>query len=151
VKASLEESTLDEVSVDLVLIPFVTKLAQGSPLPLGPSASLYQSFHPAMSTFSGQNPSSQTQHRTRRKRGRLPPDATDLLKAWFHNHFDHPYPSEEEKKSLCRTTGLTMTQISNWMINVSAICLSNQSIHLANDISFVGSSSYSNSYTLAFC
>ena len=54
-----------------------------------------------------------------RKRGKLPKETTDYLKAWLHRHSDHPYPSEEEKKQLCNATGLSMSQVSNWMINVS--------------------------------
>lgn len=53
-----------------------------------------------------------------RKRGKLPKETTDYLKAWLHRHSDHPYPSEEEKKQLCLATGLSMSQVSNWMINV---------------------------------
>ncbi|KAH6880851.1 homeobox KN domain-containing protein, partial [Coprinopsis sp. MPI-PUGE-AT-0042] len=51
------------------------------------------------------------------KRGELPKETTDYLKAWLHRHSDHPYPSEEEKKQLCHATGLSMSQVSNWMIN----------------------------------
>ncbi|KAJ7740616.1 homeobox KN domain-containing protein, partial [Mycena metata] len=52
-----------------------------------------------------------------RSRGKLPKETTDFLKAWLHRHSDHPYPSEEEKKQLCHATGLSMQQVSNWMIN----------------------------------
>ncbi|KAL0960886.1 hypothetical protein HGRIS_005896 [Hohenbuehelia grisea] len=55
--------------------------------------------------------------RPQRKRGKLPKETTDYLKAWLHRHSDHPYPSEEEKKALCHATGLSMSQVSNWMIN----------------------------------
>ncbi|KAJ8583892.1 kinase-like protein [Rhizopogon salebrosus TDB-379] len=51
------------------------------------------------------------------KRGKLPKETADYLKAWLHRHSDHPYPSEEEKKQLCHATGLTMSQVSNWMMN----------------------------------
>jgi hypothetical protein len=64
--------------------------------------------------------SSQLVDRPQRKRGKLPKETTDFLKAWLHRHSDHPYPSEEEKKQLCHATGLSMSQVSNWMINVSA-------------------------------
>jgi hypothetical protein len=59
--------------------------------------------------------------RPQRKRGKLPKETTDYLKAWLHRHSDHPYPSEEEKKQLCHATGLSMSQVSNWMINVSTM------------------------------
>ncbi|KAJ7269973.1 hypothetical protein C8J57DRAFT_1324177 [Mycena rebaudengoi] len=32
-------------------------------------------------------------------------------------HSAHPYPSELEKKQMCNATGLSMSQVSNWMIN----------------------------------
>jgi hypothetical protein len=57
-----------------------------------------------------------------RKRGRLPKETTDFLKAWLHSHAAHPYPSEIEKKQMCHATGLSMSQVSNWMINVG-FCL----------------------------
>ncbi|KAF7365457.1 Sin component scaffold protein cdc11 [Mycena venus] len=69
---------------------------------------------------SPQAPSSTLVDRPQRKRGKLPKETTDFLKAWLHRHSDHPYPSEEEKKQLCHATGLSMSQVSNWMINVSA-------------------------------
>ncbi|KAF4617396.1 hypothetical protein D9613_006010 [Agrocybe pediades] len=62
-------------------------------------------------------PSSALVDRPTRKRGKLPKETTDFLKAWLHRHSDHPYPSEEEKKQLCHATGLSMSQVSNWMIN----------------------------------
>ncbi|KAI6030797.1 homeobox KN domain-containing protein [Pisolithus orientalis] len=61
--------------------------------------------------------------RPTRKRGKLPKETTDYLKAWLHRHSDHPYPSEEEKKQLCHATGLSMSQVSNWMINVRRLVL----------------------------
>jgi hypothetical protein len=59
-----------------------------------------------------------------RKRGKLPKHVTDYLKEWLHHHSDHPYPSEDEKKQLCHTTGLSMSQVSNWMINVGVFIMS---------------------------
>ncbi|EPQ54713.1 hypothetical protein GLOTRDRAFT_139231 [Gloeophyllum trabeum ATCC 11539] len=61
--------------------------------------------------------SSSLVERPPRKRGKLPKHVTDFLKDWLHRHSDHPYPSEEEKKQLCHATGLSMSQVSNWMIN----------------------------------
>ena len=71
----------------------------------------------------------------RRRRGNLPKSVTDILRAWFHEHLDHPYPSEEDKQVFIGRTGLTIQQvkqcnprsytpgltqapqISNWFIN----------------------------------
>jgi hypothetical protein len=49
----------------------------------------------------------------RRRRGNLPRDTTDILKAWFSEHLAHPYPTEDEKQMLCNRTGLAMTQVRN--------------------------------------
>ncbi|OJD31360.1 homeobox transcription [Diplodia corticola] len=54
---------------------------------------------------------------SRKRRGNLPKEATALLKNWFQQHADSPYPSDEEKNHLATATGLTSAQISNWFIN----------------------------------
>ncbi|OTB20491.1 hypothetical protein K445DRAFT_86675 [Daldinia sp. EC12] len=53
----------------------------------------------------------------RKRRGNLPKETTDKLRAWFHAHLSHPYPTEEEKQQLMKDTGLQLNQISNWFIN----------------------------------
>ncbi|OQE46927.1 hypothetical protein PENCOP_c001G05389 [Penicillium coprophilum] len=55
--------------------------------------------------------------KTKRRRGNLPKPVTDILRAWFHEHLDHPYPSEEDKQMFMTRTGLSINQISNWFIN----------------------------------
>ncbi len=51
--------------------------------------------------------------RNRRRRGNLPKQVTDILRAWFQDHLDHPYPTEEEKQIFIQQTGLTMNQVSS--------------------------------------
>ncbi|KAF0975786.1 hypothetical protein FDP41_005113 [Naegleria fowleri] len=51
------------------------------------------------------------------KRFNIPKHARDILMEWLEKHFDHPYPSEEEKEELCKTTKLTMNQINTWFVN----------------------------------
>lgn len=53
----------------------------------------------------------------RKKKGKLPNEATGALKAWWDANLVWPYPSEDEKKALEEQTGLTATQINNWFIN----------------------------------
>ncbi|KAF2636298.1 hypothetical protein P280DRAFT_155032 [Massarina eburnea CBS 473.64] len=53
----------------------------------------------------------------RKRRGNLPKEATSILKAWYAEHSDSPYPTEDEKIELCRQTQLSMNQVSNWFIN----------------------------------
>lgn len=56
-------------------------------------------------------------NKQRKRRGNLPKETTDKLRAWFVAHLHHPYPTEDEKQELMRQTGLQMNQISNWFIN----------------------------------
>ncbi|MCJ1452880.1 hypothetical protein MMC28_003225 [Mycoblastus sanguinarius] len=74
---------------------------------------LYQNGYPHPAQFEVEGSGQQS----KKRRGNLPRDTTDMLKAWFHDHIAHPYPTEEEKQILCSRTGLAMTQISNWFIN----------------------------------
>lgn len=48
---------------------------------------------------------------TRRRRGNLPKHVTDILRAWFHDHLDHPYPTDEDKQMLIQRTNLSMSQV----------------------------------------
>ncbi|KAL2060825.1 hypothetical protein VTL71DRAFT_8877 [Oculimacula yallundae] len=40
-----------------------------------------------------------------------------ILRGWLSTHHSHPYPTEEEKESLKRQTGLTIKQITDWLAN----------------------------------
>ena len=46
----------------------------------------------------------------RKRRGNLPKETTDTLRAWFRENLGHPYPSEEEKQRLMKATGLQMSE-----------------------------------------
>lgn len=46
----------------------------------------------------------------RKRRGNLPKETTDKLRAWFVAHLHHPYPTEDEKQELVRQTGLQMSE-----------------------------------------
>ena len=48
----------------------------------------------------------------KRRRGNLPKNVTDILRAWFSEHIAHPYPTEDEKQLLMGRTGLTISQVS---------------------------------------
>ena len=47
----------------------------------------------------------------RKRRGNLPKETTDKLRAWFVAHLQHPYPTEDEKQDLMRQTGLQMSTL----------------------------------------
>lgn len=49
--------------------------------------------------------------RSKKRRGNLPKPVTDILRGWFHEHLDHPYPSEDDKQMLVTRTGLTISQV----------------------------------------
>jgi hypothetical protein len=44
-------------------------------------------------------------------------ESVRILRGWLSTHHRHPYPSDEEKESLKRQTGLNKTQITNWLAN----------------------------------
>ena len=44
-------------------------------------------------------------------------EALRVLRGWLSTHHRHPYPTEEEKESLRRQTGLNKVQITNWLAN----------------------------------
>ncbi|KAG4438758.1 hypothetical protein IFR05_005735 [Cadophora sp. M221] len=93
-----------------------------SPYPIGNDRSPFSSAHHAMYP-NGMNPyiadgnDREGDTRQRKRRGNLPKETTDKLRAWFVSHLTHPYPTEDEKQELMRQTGLQMNQISNWFIN----------------------------------
>ena len=41
-----------------------------------------------------------------------------LLKQWFHDHADYPYPSKEEKLEFTRLTNLSLHQVSVFFVNM---------------------------------
>ena len=63
--------------------------------------------HPSSPTVYGD-----TDSRNRKRRGNLPKPVTDILRGWFHDHLDHPYPTEEDKQAFASRTGLTINQVS---------------------------------------
>jgi hypothetical protein len=43
--------------------------------------------------------------------------ARSILRTWFHEHKDNPYPTNEEKRELATKTGLKASQIALWLVN----------------------------------
>lgn len=44
-------------------------------------------------------------------------ESVKILKNWLSTHSKHPYPNDEEKERLQLQTGLSKTQITNWLAN----------------------------------
>ena len=42
---------------------------------------------------------------------------TQPLRDFLVEHFDHPYPSDEQRERLARESGMTRAQVGNWFIN----------------------------------
>ncbi|KAL9965448.1 hypothetical protein ACROYT_G029252 [Oculina patagonica] len=53
----------------------------------------------------------------RTRRGVLPKQATNIMKTWLFQHLVHPYPTEDEKRTIAAQTNLTILQVNNWFIN----------------------------------
>jgi hypothetical protein len=49
----------------------------------------------------------------KRKKGKLPKDATSALKAWWQANLVWPYPTDDDKRALGDDTCLNATQINN--------------------------------------
>ncbi|KAI8660116.1 hypothetical protein NCS57_00988000 [Fusarium keratoplasticum] len=59
----------------------------------------------------------QPQPRPAKVGGRFTRESVRILKNWLAAHQSHPYPRESERRMLQEQTGLTKTQISNWLAN----------------------------------
>lgn len=59
----------------------------------------------------------------RKRRGNLPKEATKIMKDWFHEHTDSPYPTEEEKQDLCDKTKLAMSQVRFLFGRLTIVCV----------------------------
>ncbi|KAK8647575.1 hypothetical protein V6N13_121308 [Hibiscus sabdariffa] len=53
----------------------------------------------------------------KKKKGKLPKEATQTLTQWWNVHNKWPYPTEGDKIALAEATGLDQKQINNWFIN----------------------------------
>jgi hypothetical protein len=52
-----------------------------------------------------------------RKKHFLNQEAVAILKAWFYDNLDHPYPTADQKEQLSKQTNLSYLQVSNWFTN----------------------------------
>lgn len=59
----------------------------------------------------------ETVNPTKKQKHFLSQTSVQILKEWFYDHLDHPYPSADQKEALSKQTGLTYLQVSNWFTN----------------------------------
>ncbi|KAI3145663.1 transcriptional regulator family: Homeodomain [Penicillium roqueforti] len=55
--------------------------------------------------------------RSQKTGARFSRKAISILKGWLRDHDENPYPTEQERDDLKQHTGLTRTQIANWLAN----------------------------------
>lgn len=48
-----------------------------------------------------------------RKRSNLPKQSTEIMKRWFDENMQNPYPSEEQKRHFAAVAGINLTQVSD--------------------------------------
>lgn len=65
---------------------------------------------------SDNNPSAELPNKAKKSR-RLPLDAVRVLRTWFYENQDYPYPTDQEREGLEQQTGLNKSQIFNWFVN----------------------------------
>ncbi|BFU22053.1 homeobox protein, putative [Entamoeba histolytica HM-1:IMSS-B] len=56
-------------------------------------------------------------HSYRSPRNFLDKRSKSILKHWFMNHLQYPYPSELEKHSLCNQCNISIKQLNTWFAN----------------------------------
>lgn len=51
------------------------------------------------------------------KKGSFSEKTISILKSWLFRNITNPYPTDQEKKELLSLTGLSLSQLNNWLIN----------------------------------
>ncbi|KAK4103743.1 hypothetical protein N658DRAFT_421095 [Parathielavia hyrcaniae] len=85
----------------------------GEPHPSGSATDLS-----GMASTSGAENTAANAGSSKAKAGaRFSRESVKILKNWLSTHSKHPYPNDEEKDMLQKQTGLSKTQITNWLAN----------------------------------
>jgi hypothetical protein len=63
--------------------------------------------------LSGKHPDS----KSKKSNEKFPREAQQVLRDWFYEHFDHPYPTKAEKQELCANSKISMHQLNQWFTN----------------------------------
>ncbi|XP_050225437.1 homeobox protein knotted-1-like 6 [Mercurialis annua] len=67
--------------------------------------------------YSGYISSLKHEFSKKKKKGKLPKEARQILLNWWNIHYKWPYPTEADKVALADATCLDQKQINNWFIN----------------------------------
>ena len=66
----------------------------------------------------------------RHRRFALTSDSKRVLKKWFEEHIEHPYPTQREKDLLARQANLSLKQINDWCASTQTSSL-RPAVHFA--------------------
>jgi hypothetical protein len=55
--------------------------------------------------------------KSKKSNEKFPREAQQVLRDWFYEHFDHPYPTKAEKQHLCASSKISMHQLNQWFTN----------------------------------
>jgi len=72
---------------------------------------------PGLASTSGADHASANDGAKGKAGARFSRESVKILKNWLSTHSKHPYPNDEEKEMLQKQTGLSKTQITNWLAN----------------------------------
>mmetsp|Transcript_1855 Transcript_1855/g.2930 ORF Transcript_1855/g.2930 Transcript_1855/m.2930 type:complete len:419 (-) Transcript_1855:286-1542(-) len=91
---------------------------EGRPAPVKRSYARSQSA-PTKSTRAASAGVSSSGIHPNKKKTALSQHAVQYLKNWMLSpaHIEHPYPTEEEKVQIMKTTGIEIKQLTNWFVN----------------------------------
>ena len=93
-------------------------IPEGRPAPVKRSYSRSHSA-PTKSTRAASAGVSSSGIHPNKKKTALSQYAVQYLKNWMLSpaHIEHPYPTEEEKVQIMKTTGIEIKQLTNWFVN----------------------------------
>lgn len=74
-----------------------------------------QAPYPSIENDDQDHASTSSAHK--KNRARLPKHAVRVMRSWLAEHADDPYPTGEDNLYLMEKTGLSKTQIRNWLAN----------------------------------
>lgn len=107
------------------LFPAASDFSLPAQPPQGATATLHASSQPDLANPASNRPETPGQAIAAPVTAQVPPkvgtrfskESLRVLRNWLSAHSNHPFPTDEERQVLERQTGLTKTQILNWLAN----------------------------------